>query len=142
LPGSSGRRTTDLASQPRRWASDAGDGRDARAPRAHSGGTRAQDEGRTWAAWSLHRRYARGRGEGRRGAGRGDGRRGARRGEGRNGGTRARDEGRTPTRDEGRTPGSWSLDADCQTRDEGRNARRDADSLIRAGTLMQCGIGN
>ena len=56
----------------------------------------------------------------------------------------AREEGRTPARDEGRTPvqddgagrrgedaGSWSLDEDCRTRDVGRNAGRDADSLIR-----------
>ena len=163
---------TDLASQPRRWASDVGDGRDVGAPRARSGGSRARDEGRTRAAWISHRRYARGRGTRRGTQGRDEG--------GRQSGTRggtARDEGRTTAREEGRkdagagrgrtraryegwTPGSWSLVADSRTRggtrivergEPGRGEERGAwvelepapiGTLMRVGTLMQCGMGN
>jgi hypothetical protein len=137
---SSGRDTgRNSGREPRRWASDAGDGRreelgsrtaghreefgeGRRGAGARSGVTRARDEGRTRGAWSSHRRYA--------GAGR------------------------------GRTPGSWSLDADSRTRggtqivergEPGRGEERGArvelepapiGTLMRVGTLMQCGMGN
>jgi hypothetical protein len=113
-------------------------------PGARTGGSRAWDEGRTRVAWSSHHRYVRGRGmrggtQGRLelvAAVRGRGTRGGRGPPGaRTGGMRA-GEGR------GEDVGILELDADSRTRDEGRNVGRDADSLIRAGTLMQCGMGN